>query len=897
MVVPAPTPYFHHDHLHAKAAAKSKSAKAEDDDESSRHKTFDRPRAPKDPSTHLLTLGYEYPYGSAATFMSLDLPELYRKITAAKAHKVPIAILDFSGLDMSGRDSPIVFELLAQPPAWFLSPSVGIRRTWASKAITATTSGPKDVYGREEDPALPPAFTPDDIEFPIRRIEAVASNITSDSLQALTTFVRGNPSLNEISIPQNQIGVYSAIPLASFASSMRWSNIRTLTLSRNVMAPATFCAFLRNLESTSLRALALDGVLPTLENQKDRIECARAIASFLRPRISQSAHDRENAKPALACPRLDRIWLGDNDLSFHGVQLVVAAIIGLPVCHDIHKKEIQKLEDSKPHVVAAARAAAKKPFAERSKAEPNRSLVTAALPYIESSTNSFLDPNNLWASIMPPEVLAAYERTATTAQEGRQREEDDYRKLHKCEEEDGMLGLITPQNYTKLVSARLQENLWGRSEKRLGASQLLRAARILGCEPREGPGPAEFVGEKVEDEDAAWIDDETSWSGSLGSDDSVGAVAMTATGSKDASKDGKASEKPFPFFRLPPEIRLNVLRQLPYVNLLSHGEFDRVLRFACDRRTIGYGSTSAIGAPDGFTLARYLPQLSNPTLIRAPAPTPSPLASGLFSFENAYRNLSQPRDWPAEMLDYSTTPQGHGEDCTCGQEYREADPWRIELRPDDKEEKRHKERKRRDQARAALAKQTAKARAKAAKASAGKGAEQSGLIGPGAKYASYLKKMDGTKTPAFKSAATGAIVNAPPSASASTLLSKPGTLLSSSATSASSSPAAATTGSGLNPKAAAWAPGTVRAQAQRARRLRLRVGADQQLHPRQLREPSPPLRRPRRRRSRRPRRPGPGNTSPTIHLASPTWWAHPLVATAMAMSTTTGMAREGSTAT
>ncbi|KAK0533293.1 hypothetical protein OC834_002281 [Tilletia horrida] len=719
------------------------------DDELIKHPSLLRRRALMHPSTHYLSLGL-CPYSTSPTYHPFELPELYTKINAAKDRKVPLAMIDVSGLDMSQRDVPVLFEILAQPPSWFLSPGTASLRNWkqANATMAASGSGPaseawrKSAYTRlvVEEQALPPALYPDDFEYPIRRIEANASNITSDSLSALTTFVRGHATLNEVTIPTNQIAVYSSIPLATLGASMRWTNIRVLDIGRNSMAPATLCAFLRNLDAPNLRTLGIQGVVPALEHQKDRIEVARAIASFLRPRISASELNREGTKLALACPRLDRIFLNDNDLSFHGIQIVTGAIVGLPVCESLHRKQYVELEDSDPRLVAAARAAEAKPFAERYKAAPNRVLVSVALPIPEMGTATNQAANGLFASLMPPEIYAEFERSANTASETREREEREYKELHNSEEDD-LLALITRKNYAQLVSDRLEENLWYRSERRLGATHLLRAARILGCEVREAEevSAAEEAGSSksaaVDEDDVpdhvvvtaeddvdiedAWHDEDASSADSHG-DSSTESIAIANSSNTSSSS---SSSKPFPFFRLPVEIRLHVLRMLPYVDTLSRWDFDRVLRFACDRRTIGYGSTSAIGAPDAYTLARYFPSRHTAAPRAQLMPSPSPLASAPFSFAHAFAHYSTPRDWPAEMLDFSSTPPEnlHGADCRCGAEAVEEDSWRVVLRPEDAEEKRRKERleKRRKEKAAKLQKAAVAAKEKSAASASG----------------------------------------------------------------------------------------------------------------------------------------------------------------------------------
>ena len=153
---------------------------------------------------------------------------------------------------------------------------------------------------------------------------------------------------------------------------------------------------------------------------------------------------------------------------------------------------------------------------------------------------------------------------------------------------------------------RLGRHLWSNRVERLGvkdaARHLLRTVRVLSCKCRDGP-------------------------------------------------PGKDST--FPFVRLPPEIRQKVILELDERRLLSVKQMERIISFASDPATLGYGCKSAELGLNSVALQ----QIHKETAI-----APTPFASvdqqdyGLlphhrWSWTAMVRDFSLPRDWPATILD------------------------------------------------------------------------------------------------------------------------------------------------------------------------------------------------------------------------------------------------------
>ncbi|PWN22553.1 hypothetical protein BCV69DRAFT_147297 [Microstroma glucosiphilum] len=105
---------------------------------------------------------------------------------------------------------------------------------------------------------------------------------------------------------------------------------------------------------------------------------------------------------------------------------------------------------------------------------------------------------------------------------------------------------ITAENWRRKLGAHLWKNTGQRSSVIHAAQQIIGRARILGCK-------------------------------------------STSIGPSAQSSDTGSTASPLALERLPPELRLAILRQLDADRVLSEEQFRLIVSWACDSSTIGYG--------------------------------------------------------------------------------------------------------------------------------------------------------------------------------------------------------------------------------------------------------------------------------------------------------------------
>lgn len=112
---------------------------------------------------------------------------------------------------------------------------------------------------------------------------------------------------------------------------------------------------------------------------------------------------------------------------------------------------------------------------------------------------------------------------------------------------------------------------------------------------------------------------------------------------------------PFPFINLPPEIRARIITLLDERGVLSLQQTERIISFASNPATLGYGCKSAnLGLSD---LA--LQQVQQEAIGSSDATVQDAQDYGLlphhkWSWTELVRDFGMPRDWPATVLDENT---------------------------------------------------------------------------------------------------------------------------------------------------------------------------------------------------------------------------------------------------
>lgn len=152
---------------------------------------------------------------------------------------------------------------------------------------------------------------------------------------------------------------------------------------------------------------------------------------------------------------------------------------------------------------------------------------------------------------------------------------------------------VTSENWRRKLGSHLWRNAQERSGVVWAAQEVLGKARLLGCRARLVP-----------------------------------------------NSDANATSEPSVIERLPPELRLHILRFLDEDDCLSDRQFRLIISWACDPQTIGYGE------PGWAKPWRH----DDPALPPS-QPTSSLLPSHPWSWREMFQERSLPRDWAAESWD------------------------------------------------------------------------------------------------------------------------------------------------------------------------------------------------------------------------------------------------------
>lgn len=348
-------------------------------------------------------------------------------------------------------------------------------------------------------------------------------------------------------------------------------------------------AFLSTLPPSGLRELHLSLVVPPESTTPEEgLESADAVADYLRD--------------GRRCRALEKLTLNGNTFGWTGVRVIVGAIVSLPSASGARRGGNRTVS----HVELFA--------------------TGADAPDPDEGDTSFGEGAGTGTGAR---TRSTRRRSMTEYFIARRREHRAERKMRRAaavvgggggrlsqpssddeEREDirsGNAKFITRDNWRKLLGETVWANAQRSVRTRSSARALLGPARVLGCCVRQGDG-----------------------------DNGGGGGAAAAKGA--------GAGPHFPFMRLPPELRVQILRHLDDKRSLNDLQFLTVLSWACERSTIGYGSESRIP----FSLRSFD---SASTTSNSAANAIATLFAPTWSWPSAVRTHSIPRDWPAEVLD------------------------------------------------------------------------------------------------------------------------------------------------------------------------------------------------------------------------------------------------------
>jgi hypothetical protein len=395
-----------------------------------------------------------------------------------------------------------------------------------------------------------------------------------------------------------------------------------------------FVTFLDSLRSASLRQLHLSVALANNIPSSDARTAAAAVARLLRHRDGSSAIAEQGVGWA---PQLEKLSLNGNEFTWKGVRAIVAAVLGA-----VPPGEAGSLDAPKPnrvllHLELFATMSDERPSSDseeeqgeaerggvahragrplsissslRAQAQEARAAAAGDAAWIASATPGGVTPPRMGAAeaARRTPILLPGSSSRTHAEQPAEAVTQPSPRRNATPSAGELFEQITRADWRRLLGAQLWRNSSERGVVQSAALAVLVAARVLGCKSRE-TAPRQDPG-----------DDDTT---------------MEPAG--------------FPFARLPLELRLSVLRHLDERHVLSEPQFGRIVAWASDASTIGYGC--------GFGLS--VPRLDLPSPAERETATQSLLPTHAWDWHASLRR-SAPRDWEAELLDKPKDNLGEG---------------------------------------------------------------------------------------------------------------------------------------------------------------------------------------------------------------------------------------------
>ncbi|PWN51440.1 hypothetical protein IE53DRAFT_50695 [Violaceomyces palustris] len=484
------------------------------------------------------------------------------------------------------------------------------------ETFTSPRSGEEGEERLEEDTGIETASLAirsppvDSKYFFVSNLDLSNCNLTPKSLRKISSYVRDNACLLELYLQANPLGE-DRDAMEEFAKSLGSSIVRCLNLSSCFFTPEAFVGFFDSLpeSGTTLVRLWLNNAQTRGSNQEDEEEIELAKNSVLRRRkerikLRMARSVARFLQDPARCRSLRELYLNANGFGWKGVRSIISALGFRPEVDDLFERDGDWLTEELHRALKTLRR-------ERNKSVTKLELFgngDFSTSSASAGLNGVVDEEEferrrrmrratilrLLESMQGPRsvddgsrILSRGDEDSHDLQPNSDLEDTDQDVLQECLED---LSGVTIENCRTLEQDALFFNSYQKYVTPLAAIQVRACARILGCRSSER-------------------------------------VA------------GPQRRETFPFLRLPPEIQLEVLRQVDLESphegclVLSERQFRLVVSWSCDRSTIGYGDSTYdwIGRStrDGWT--KNLPVED-------------------WDWKDCFMHRSPPRDWYAEDI-------------------------------------------------------------------------------------------------------------------------------------------------------------------------------------------------------------------------------------------------------
>lgn len=440
---------------------------------------------------------------------------------------------------------------------------------------------------------VPKTYPTSNKRLPVRRLRVSDSGLQSKDLREISALLCGHATLSTIALNGNDLLPQESYVMKRLACAVSLSNLRVLELSNNMIGTRSMVELLDNLHTPSLTRLALS-------------------MTFLRKHLAED----QSFNP---------LWSHDK------------ARWNSLTSAEIWKEEVGEVTDRLITLVRHDKPAPFVPHLEWLSLNGNdlgwRNVKRIA--YAIRDTNRCLEHVELFSTTdiqgskdldddTDEELETSEEQTPPIQENGVRRstsigshfvaqrrqqiaqnreERQNAPLLLTWHPED--IGEARPplnkKNWRKELEIRLKENRRAKAEVKEVSRKLLRILRTLTCKCHEAKGIP--------------------------------------------------SSETFQFTRLPPEIRQRVVMHLDGSDTLSRKQIERIISFASDPATIGYGCKSSNLGLSRFAIEEVHKEAMNKADEKINGDDYGLLLHKRFRWKDMMDKYSVPRDWPASLLD------------------------------------------------------------------------------------------------------------------------------------------------------------------------------------------------------------------------------------------------------
>lgn len=447
---------------------------------------------------------------------------------------------------------------------------------------------------------VPKTYPTSNKHLPIRRLRINDSGIQSKDLKEISALLCGHATLASIALNGNDLLPQEAYVMKRLACAISLSNLRVVELSNNMIGTRSMVELLDNLHTPSLTRLALS-------------------MTFLRKHLAED----QSFNPLWSQDKARWNSLTSDEIWKEEVGAVTDRLVTL-VRHDKPAPFIPHLEwlslngndlgwRNVKRITSAIR-------------DTNRCLehvelfsTTDVQIFNESDDDSEDDrrtgepqgqqnappvqENGVRRSVSIGSHFVA-QRRQQIAQDREERQNAPLLLTWHPEDVGELRPKLNQKNWRKELEIRLNENRRAKAEIRNVSRKLLRILRTLTCKCHEA--------------------------------------------------NQIPSNEIFPFPRLPPEIRQRIVMHLDGSDILSNKQVERIISFASDPATIGYGRKSSNLGLSHLAIEEAHKEAIN-KVDEITEDDYGLLLHKRFRWKDMMNNYSVPRDWPATLLDDTQT--------------------------------------------------------------------------------------------------------------------------------------------------------------------------------------------------------------------------------------------------